>query len=445
MRCSSSGWWSSQPSSPTYETRSGEHAVRAERDVAGAEERKALVREIVVAQPLEQLPRARAGDRQHAVAVGHVRDLDRAVVGGVPLDPRQVVRLGRGRGHDVVATGLEQRDGHVGLDAAFRREHLRQCNPALLRREPVGAEAVEQRRRRPRPTRRTWRSSSGRARRRRSARPGTRPRPPRTSCRAGRSTRRARDRSGENQSGRSQPERTPITARFSSSSSYSGSVFSGRAGGPLLLGVVDLVLVLEHLRRAGDDVRGRVRVLAEAADVELPHVVARLPLDDPLRGVAAGSAAEDDAEDREAGEDVQPWPAGDRPHQALAVRCVPVRPVDNGLEAYVSEERDAPGGGHEAVLDLLQVGREQLAVEVVGHAVQGPRLRVALERADEESRLPPGGHRRSCPDRGRRVAPSLAARSPGSDPSPRSGAAAGRSGAPRPRGERPHATTGRRR
>ena len=73
---------------------------------------------------------------------------------------------------------------------------------------------------------------------------------------------------------------------------------------PFLLGEVDLVLVLEDLGRPGDDVGGVGREVAEAADVELPHVVRGLSVDDPLRRIT-GAAGEDDAEDAEAGEDVE--------------------------------------------------------------------------------------------------------------------------------------------
>ena len=68
--------------------------------------------------PLQQLARARPGDREHAVARRHVVDAHRAVRGSVALDPREVVRLGRGGRHDVVAAGREQRHRDVGLDAA---------------------------------------------------------------------------------------------------------------------------------------------------------------------------------------------------------------------------------------------------------------------------------------------------------------------------------------
>ena len=98
-----------------------------------------------------------------------------------------------------------------------------------------------------------------------------------------------------------------------------------------------------------------------------------------------GAAAEHDAEDREAREHVQPGPAGHRPHQAAAVGRVAVGAVDHGLDPHLAEARDAPGGRDEAVLDLLEVRRQQLAVEALGDAVERPGQRVALERPDEQA------------------------------------------------------------
>ena len=54
----------------------------------------------------------------------------RAVVGRVPLDPGQIVGLGRRRRDDVEAVRLEARDGQVALDPAPRRQHLRQGRSA---------------------------------------------------------------------------------------------------------------------------------------------------------------------------------------------------------------------------------------------------------------------------------------------------------------------------
>src|SRR3989304_3554715 len=60
------------------------------------------------------------------------------------------------------------------------------------------------------------------------------------------------------------------------------------AGRQLLERVRDRVLPLVDLACAGDPVRERGRVRAEAAHVELPQVIARLPIDDHLGGGAAG-------------------------------------------------------------------------------------------------------------------------------------------------------------
>src|SRR3954469_17157849 len=93
----------------------------------------------------------------------------------------------------------------------------------------------------------------------------------------------------------------------------------------LLLRVVDRVLARVDVDSAWDQERRRARVVAEAADVELPHVVARLAVDDPLGGVASCAAREDDPEYAEPGQHVEVAQAGHRPHQAAAVGRVRVR------------------------------------------------------------------------------------------------------------------------
>ena len=177
------------------------------------------------------------------------------------------------------------------------------------------------------------------------------------------------------------PSRRPC----SSSRSYSGSVLSGRPAGRSSSGKWILYSSSKTSEARCHDVRGRARVAAEAADVELPHVVARLALGDPLGRVPPGPAAEHDPEDREAREHVQPPLPGHRPHQAPAIGRVAVGAVDDGLDAHLAEARDALGGRDQAVLDLLEVRRQQLAVEALGDPVERPGQRVALERPDEQA------------------------------------------------------------
>ena len=82
---------------------------------------------------------------------------------------------------------------------------------------------------------------------------------------------------------------------------------------------------------------------------------------------------------------MQPRPARHGAHQATAVGRVPVGAVDHGLDPHLAEAGDAPGGRDEALLDLLEVRREQPAVEPLGDPVECPRERVALERPDEQA------------------------------------------------------------
>ena len=154
----------------------------------------------------------------------------------------------------------------------------------------------------------------------------------------------------------------------------------------LLLGEVDRVLPLVDLGGPGDEVRRRRGVASEAADIELPHVVAGLPVDDPLRCVAAGAAREDDPEDAEACEDVEVLEARHRPHQAASVGRIAVGAVDDLLDPGRGEGGDAGAGGGEHALDPVEVRREQARVEIRRDPVERPGPRPALERSDEQAR-----------------------------------------------------------
>jgi hypothetical protein len=140
---------------------------------------------------------------------------------------------------------------------------------------------------------------------------------------------------------------------------------------------VDLARALRHvLRRAG--------VLVEAAHVDLPHVVAGLPLHDPFRSVPSRATAEDDAEDAEAGEHVEVGEARHRSHQAAPVRRIAVGPVHDRLDPRTRERRHPSRHAREHVLEPIQVGREKTAVEVLRNPIQRPRPGVAFEGSDEE-------------------------------------------------------------
>jgi hypothetical protein len=147
---------------------------------------------------------------------------------------------------------------------------------------------------------------------------------------------------------------------------------------------VDRVFALVGLAGARHEIRRRRRVAAEAADVELPHVDARLAVDDPFGGEAARASREHDPEDAEAGEDVEVTQPGHGPHQAAAVGRVGVRAVDDRPDAGVREHRQTVGRRRERLLDLVEVRRQQLPVEAVGDAVDRPGLRIALERPDQQ-------------------------------------------------------------
>ena len=154
------------------------------------------------------------------------------------------------------------------------------------------------------------------------------------------------------------------------------------SGVALLLRVVDRVLACVDVDRPRNEERRRLRVLAEAADVELPHVVARLAVDDPLGCVAPGAAREDDAEDAEAGEHVEIAQTRHGPHQAAAVGGVAVGAVDDRLDAGGAEGGQTRGCVRECGFETVEVGRQEPRMKAV---LDVPRPRVALERPDEQA------------------------------------------------------------
>ena len=147
---------------------------------------------------------------------------------------------------------------------------------------------------------------------------------------------------------------------------------------------MDGVLALIHVAGAFRHVLYRVGVSAEAAHIQLPHVVTRLSLHDPLRGIFPRATTEDDSEDAEAGQNVKSRKAGYRPHQAFAIRRIAIGSVDDALDPHVREGGHATGGSLEHLHEPVEIGWEQTALEVLGHSLECPRLRPSLERADEQ-------------------------------------------------------------
>jgi len=82
-----------------------------------AKERERLVGEVGGRHQLEEPARPRPRDREHAEARSDVVDPHRPVSRSVVLDPGEVMRLGRRRRHHVVAPGLDESHGDIGLDA----------------------------------------------------------------------------------------------------------------------------------------------------------------------------------------------------------------------------------------------------------------------------------------------------------------------------------------
>ena len=299
------------------------------------------------------------------------------------MQPRVVVLFGGGRGDDVEALRLEARHRQVAFDPAARAARLRQGHPADLGRQAVRERPVEE----------TLRAGPGdhelgearlvehadaRAHAAAFLAHGVEP-----VAATERVLVACRSVPGE-------PERPLPAEALAEDRAACRQPVVDRVDlqrpprRKLLFRVVDRVLALVGLAGAWDEIRRRGRVAAEAADVELPHVDARLAVDDPLRGEATRASGEHDPEDAEAGEDVEVAEAGHRPHQAATVGGVGVRAVDDRPDARIREHRQPFGRRRERLLDLVEVRRQQLAVEAVGDALDRPGLRIALERPDQQ-------------------------------------------------------------
>src|SRR6266568_5468292 len=86
---------------------------------------KRFMGEIVFADRLRQLARARSPHAQATAAGGNIIDIDRAISGRVAANPGQVMDAKSGTRYDLEAVIGQACDGEVALDAPARIWHLR--------------------------------------------------------------------------------------------------------------------------------------------------------------------------------------------------------------------------------------------------------------------------------------------------------------------------------
>ncbi len=298
--------------------------------------------------------------------------------------PLEVVALGRGRRHHVEAILREPGYRDVTLDAAPGRAHLCQRHSADRARQCIRAQAVEESlRARSRDfvlgKARLVEHPDGRSNGSALLPDGGVPVPPMEGvlvlCRAF---------GGEPE--RALPRESGAEDRsLGEQSLIEWARLQRPPGRELFFWVVDGVFAFVHLAGACRHVVRRTGVGAEAARIQLPHVVPRLSLHDPLRGILPRAAAEDDSEDTEAGQDVKAGDTGHWPHQAAAIRRITIGSVDDALDPRILEGGHPSGGSLEHLLEPVEIGLQEAAVEVFGNSFERPWLRVALEGADEQS------------------------------------------------------------
>ena len=303
-------------------------------------------------------------------------------------DPRKIMELGARRGDDVEPLLSDLGHCDIALDTAPWGAHLREDHATDGGGQFVGAEAVEE----------TPRSGSGDlvlgearlienadARSNGDALLADGAMPVSSAKRVLVSCRVDMIRATGKPEWALPPESRAVHGSFRQQSIVERTRLQGATRGALFFRVVYGVLEPVDLRRTFRNVLRRARVFGEAAHVELPHVVAGLPVHDPLGRVFTGAAREDDAEDAEASQDMEVGNARQRPHEAKPVGRIGIGPVDDGLDPRVPERRHPLGSGGEHILEPIEIGWKQLAVKVFGDSRERPRLGVAFECTDEQS------------------------------------------------------------
>ncbi len=137
----------------------------------------------------------------------------------------------------------------------------------------------------------------------------------------------------------------------------------------LVVRVEDVVVGLVGLLDAGVGVGGRAVLRAEAPDVHLPQIEARLAFGDPLRHHLADAARARQSVGAEAGADEEARHLG-LPQAELVVRSEALRAVDQAHDPDLVHHRDAALRVLGDLREPVPVVLEQAAVEVGGDLVE---------------------------------------------------------------------------
>jgi hypothetical protein len=274
-------------------------------------------------------------------------------------DPRKIMEVGARRGDDVQALLSDLGYGDIALDAAPWSAHLREDHATDGGGQFVGAEAVEEA-----PSAGSGDLVFGEARLIEYADARSDgdalfadgAMPVSSAKRVLVSRRFDMVRATSKPEWALPPESRAVHGSFRQQSIVERARLQGATRGALFFRVVYGVLEPVDLARTFRNVLRRASVIAKAAHVELPHVVAGLPVHDPLGGVFTSAAREDDTEDAEAGQNMEVGNARQRPHEAKPVGRIGIGPVDDGLDPGVAEHRHPLGSGSEDILEPIEIG-----------------------------------------------------------------------------------------
>ena len=123
----------------------------------------------------------------------------------------------------------------------------------------------------------------------------------------------------------------------------------------------------------------------EAADIDDPKIERCFAVNRPLCQNPSGAAAGSDAERVEAGADEHVLALGRGAENEIAVGSEALRAIDHLLDANGFQSGNARYRLHHMLLEMIEVVVEQAEFPIVRHVAGGPRLRVRLIAAHDQT------------------------------------------------------------
>ena len=351
-------------------------------DQAARQPGEALVRQVGAGQFLQNVPRLRTGEHEHANRIGQIVETDRSVIRHMLLDPVMVEPLARAGGNDIEAVGGFTLDRIFGMHAAAFGQGVRERYPPDALRQLVRRQPVEER---------LGAGTGNTAFRegRHVEKPGMLGRvahlvadmlePVRAAERPVVFLRRSL--------GREPVGALPAEFLPEHGAKRLQPVIAGRGaerprGAALLVRIVDDEDVLVRLLVLRLEV-GFGGVAAIAARVDAKHVDGRLALDNPFGKLPAGAAGGGDAETVALAEpEIRQVPG--RADDRIAVRRIGDGAVIDLLHPGFAESGNAVHGGFDMRLQTLQILLEQLIFGIGARPVDIACRRAGLVGAENQ-------------------------------------------------------------